>query len=69
MLDFYEVSNILGLGFIFALQYLLEVPAVGPPPFLPSNFFIIGMIMIIYICIILFFFLSLFYAQSVLFNT
>jgi hypothetical protein len=38
----FAASNILGLGFIFALQYLIEEPAFGPPPFLPSNLFIIG---------------------------
>jgi len=42
----FATSNLLGLGFIFALQYLLEVPAVGPPPFLPSNFFIIGVLFV-----------------------
>jgi hypothetical protein len=35
-------SNVLGLGFIFALQYLISEPAFGPPPLLPSNVFILG---------------------------
>jgi hypothetical protein len=38
--------NILGLGFIFAIQYLIEVPRFGPPPLLPSNFFILGVLII-----------------------
>jgi hypothetical protein len=33
---------VLGLGFIFALQYLISEPAFGPPPLLPSNVFILG---------------------------
>jgi len=32
-------SNLLGLGFIFSLQYLLELPSLGPAPLLPSNLF------------------------------
>jgi hypothetical protein len=35
-------SNVLGLGFIFALQYLISEPAFGPPPLLPANVFILG---------------------------
>jgi hypothetical protein len=39
---FFAASNVLGLGFIFALQYLISEPAFGPPPLLPSNVFILG---------------------------
>jgi hypothetical protein len=38
--------NVLGLGFIFAVQYLIEVPRFGPPPLLPSNFFILGVLIV-----------------------
>ncbi len=34
-------ANILGLGFIFALQFLLDADRLGPPPLLPSNIFIL----------------------------
>jgi len=37
-------SNILGLGFIFGLQFLIDTPAFGPPPLLPSNAFIVAII-------------------------
>lgn len=47
-------SNIIGLGFIFALQYLIDVPAFGPPPLLPSNFFIIGIIICAFIIAMLY---------------
>lgn len=39
----------LGLGFIFALQYLIPVAAFGPPPFLPCNMFILGMSLRVFI--------------------
>lgn len=45
-------SNILGLGFIFALQYLIDVDPFGPPPFLPSNFFIIGILLLAFIILL-----------------
>ncbi len=35
-------ANVLGLGFIFALQFLLDAERLGPPPLLPSNIFIVG---------------------------
>lgn len=38
--------NVLGLGFIFAMQYLIEVPRFSPPPFLPVNFFMLGVLLI-----------------------
>ena len=37
-------SNVLGLGFTFGLQFLIDVPAFGPPPLLPSNVFIVASI-------------------------
>lgn len=39
-------SNILGLGFIFGLQFLIDTPSFGPPPLLPSNAFIVAIIVI-----------------------
>lgn len=36
-------SNLSALAFIFVLQYLIGQPAFGPPPLLPSTFFIFGM--------------------------
>lgn len=38
--------NILGLAFIFAIQYLLDEPRFGPPPLLPSNVFILGVLLV-----------------------
>ncbi|KAJ1427351.1 major facilitator superfamily domain-containing protein, partial [Ochromonadaceae sp. CCMP2298] len=38
--------NVLGLGFVFALQFLIEQPSFGPPPLLPANAFILGVIFI-----------------------
>jgi len=34
----------LGLGFIFGLQFLIDAPAFGPPPLLPSNVFVVAII-------------------------
>ena len=47
-------ANIFGLGLIFAIQYLLDVPPLGAPPLLPSNIFMFGMIFVAF-CILLFY--------------
>eukprot|EP01038_Epipyxis_sp_PR26KG_P009427 gene9427-12703_t len=39
-------SNVLSIGLVFALQFLLEENPFGPPPLLPSNLFIIGVFVI-----------------------
>ena len=39
-------SNLVGLAFIFILQGLLSIPRLGPPPLLPSNIFILGIIVL-----------------------
>jgi hypothetical protein len=42
----YSGCNLAGLAFVFALQYLLALKPFGPPPFLPSSFFIFGMLIL-----------------------
>lgn len=42
----YSGSNLSALGFIFALQFLLEEDRLGPPPLIPSTLFIFGILIL-----------------------
>lgn len=47
-------SNLLGLAFIFVLQALLDMRPWGPPPLLPSNAFIVCMLVVPMCCVLLY---------------